>query len=98
MPIPSRAMFDGRIHRQPLWCGMLARNDDVDVMPATQAVIHHGQQTVRVGRKIDPHDLGLLVHDMVDEAGILMSEAVVVLPPDVRGQQVVQRRDLTPPR
>ena len=34
---------------------------------------------------------------MVDEAGVLVGEAVVVLPPDVGGQQVVQRRDLSPP-
>ena len=32
------------------------------------------------------------------KAGILVREAVVILPPDVRGQQVVQRRDLPPPR
>ena len=29
--------------------------------------------------------------------GILMREAVVVLPPDVRGQQDIQRRDRPPP-
>ena len=30
--------------------------------------------------------------------GILMGEAVVILAPDVRGQQVVQRGDLAAPR
>ena len=35
---------------------------------------------------------------MIDEAGILMAEAVVILPPDVRRQQVVQRGDRPPPR
>ena len=34
-----------------------------------------------------------LVHDMIDEAGILMTEAVVILPPDVRRQQIIQRSD-----
>ena len=34
---------------------------------------------------------------MVDEAGVLMAEAVMVLAPDVRGQQVVQGRNGPPP-
>src|SRR5207247_1997614 len=32
-----------------------------------------------------------------DEAGVLMREAVVVLPPDVRGEQVVERSERQPP-
>jgi hypothetical protein len=35
---------------------------------------------------------------VVDEAGILVREAVVILPPDMRGQQIIQRGDLAPPR
>ena len=77
---------------------MLAGDDDVDVVAAAQAVVHHRQQAVRIGRQVDPHDLGLLVDDVVDEARVLVREAVVVLAPDVRGQQVVQRGDLAPPR
>ena len=59
------------------------RNHDVDVVPAAQAMIHDRQQAVGVGRQVDAHDLGLLVDDVVDEAGVLVREAVVVLPPDV---------------
>src|SRR3546814_7060208 len=47
--------------------------------------------------QVDPDDLGLLVHDVVDEAGVLVGEAVVVLAPHVRGQQVVERGDGAPP-
>src|ERR1700732_1746548 len=35
---------------------------------------------------------------MVYEAGVLMAETVMVLPPDVRGEQVIQRRDGPSPR
>ena len=35
---------------------------------------------------------------MVEEAGILVREAVVILLPDVGGEQIVQRGDLAPPR
>ena len=35
---------------------------------------------------------------MVDEAGILVTESIVVLPPDVRSQEIVQRRNGPPPR
>jgi len=53
------------------------RNHHIDIVPAAQAVIHHRQQTVGIRRKIDAHDIGLLVDDVVEEAGILMGEAVV---------------------
>ena len=100
-PLPDAdalgAVLDGGVHRQPLRRRVFARDHDVDVMPAAQAVVHHRQQAVGIRRQVDAHDLGLLVHDVVDEAGILVREAVVILPPDMRGQQVVQRRDLPPP-
>jgi hypothetical protein len=53
-------------------------------------MIHYGEQAVRIRRQVDAHDLGFLVDDMIDETGILMREAVMVLSPDVRGQQVVE--------
>jgi hypothetical protein len=63
---------------------VLARDHEVDVMTAAQAVIHYRQQAVCIRRKINTHDLGLLVHDVVDETGILVGEAVVVLAPETR--------------
>ena len=77
---------------------MLAGDDDVDVVAAAQAVIGDRQQRIRVGRQIDAHDVGLLVHHVIDEAGILVGEAVVILPPDVRREQIVERGDRPPPR
>ena len=35
---------------------------------------------------------------MIDETWVLMRETVVGLLPNVRGKQIVQRRDLFPPR
>ena len=100
-PLPDadafRAMDDGRIHRQPLRQGMLAGDHDVDVIAAAQAVIEDRQQAIGIGRQIDAHDIRLLVDHVVEEAGILVREAVVILLPDVGGQQIVQRRDLPPP-
>ena len=69
---------------------MFAGNDDIDVVPASQAVIHGGQQAVGIRRQIHADDLGFLVHDMIDEARILVGEAVVILSPDMGGQQIVQ--------
>src|SRR5271165_6141263 len=77
---------------------MLARDHYIDVMAATQAVVHHRQQAVRIRRKVNAHDLSLLVRDDIDETGILMRESVVILAPDMRGEQVVQRGNLPPPR
>src|SRR5262245_61873266 len=83
----GRAMFDGSIHVEPLRGGLLPRNDDVDVVTAPQTVVGDAQQTVRVGWQINPDDLGLLVDDVIDETGILMAEAVVVLAPDMAREQ-----------
>ena len=76
---------------------MLARHDHIDVVAASQAMIHHRQQAIRVGRQVDAHDLRFLVDHVVDESRILVREAVVVLTPDVGAQQVVERCDLAPP-
>ena len=52
-------------------------------------VVGDGQEAVGIGRQVDADDLRLLVHDVVDEPRILMREAVVILPPDVRCKQLV---------
>ena len=90
-------MLDGLVHRQPLRRGLLAGDDDVDVIAAAQAMIGDRQQAVGVGRQVDADHLGLLVDDVVDEAGVLVAEPVVVLPPDVRAEEVVERGDRPPP-
>ena len=96
-PIPAAQCRAAAVHVQPLRRRVLSRDDDVDVVATAQAVIHHAQQTVGIGGQIDAHDLGALVQRDVDETGILMSEAVVILPPDMARQQIVQRRDRMPP-
>ena len=63
---------------------LLVRHDDVDVVGAAQAVIRDRQQRVRVRRQIDARHRRALVGHQVDEAGILVREPVVVLPPDGR--------------
>ena len=92
------AVLDGGVHCQPLRRRVFAGDHDVDIVAAAQAMVHHRQQAVGIRRQINAHDLGLLVHDVVDEAGILVREAVVILAPDMRRQQIVQRGDLPPPR
>ena len=97
MPIPAVQCLMACVHGQVLQRRLLARHHHVDVVPAAQAVIHHRQQGVGVRGQVHPDDVRLLVHHVVDEPRILVGEAVVVLPPDVRRQQVVQRRDGGPP-
>ena len=91
------AVQDRGLHVQPVRIGLLARHDHVHVVAAAQAVVGDGQQRVGVRRQVDPDHLGLLVHHVVDEARVLVAEAVVVLPPHVRGEQVVERGDRAPP-
>ncbi len=90
-------MFDGGIHVQPLQLRLFAGDDDIDVVAAAQAMVGDREQRVGVRRQIDADDIRLLVHHMVDETRVLVAESVVVLPPDVRGEQVIQRGDGPPP-
>src|ERR1700730_8891438 len=96
-PEPGLAVLDRLLHRQPLRRRLLAGDNEIDVVPAAQAMVGDRQQTIGVGRQIDADDLGFLVDDMVDETGVLMAEAVMILTPDMAGQQVIQRGDGPPP-
>ena len=80
--------------------GIPARDDDswLGLPAAGSGSSCDAQQRIGVGGEIDSHDLRLLVGDMIDEAGVLMAEAVVILPPDMRSQQIVERSDRAPPR
>ncbi len=92
-PLPDadafRAVHHRGVHGQPLREGVFTCNHHVDVMPAAQAVIEDRQQAIGVGRQIHAHDIGLLVDHVIEEAGILVRETVVILLPDVRGEQIV---------
>ena len=96
-PVPDadarRAVLDRGFHVEPLRRGLLAGHDHVDVVAAAQAMVRDREQRVGIGRQIDADDVRLLVHHMIDEAGILVAEPVVILPPDVRSQQIIQRGD-----
>ncbi len=82
-------MLDGGVHGEPLRRRVFARDDHIDVMAAAQAMVDYRQQAVGIRRKVNTHDLGLLIDDVVDETGVLVGEAVVILAPDMRGQQIV---------
>ena len=53
---------------------LLAGDDHVDVVAAAQAVVGDREQRVRVRRQVDADDLRLLVHDVVDEARVLVEK------------------------
>ena len=90
-------MRRGLLHGQPLRRRLFAGDDHIDTVIGPQAMVGDPEQRVGVRRKIDADDVGLLVDDEIDEAGILVAEAVMVLPPDVRGQEIVERGDRAAP-
>lgn len=47
-PKPGGAVLDRLIHREPLGCWLFTRDDHVDVVAASQAVIGYGKQTIRI--------------------------------------------------
>ena len=64
-----RAMFDSLVHRQPLRRGLLAGDDNIDIVATPQAMIGYGEQTVGIRRQVDAHDLCLLVDDKMMKPG-----------------------------
>ena len=71
-PQSAGAMVDRRLHVEIGQGGLLAGDDDVDVVAAAQAVVGNRQQRVAVRRQVHPHHLGAFVGDQVDEPRILM--------------------------
>jgi hypothetical protein len=49
-------VFDGGIHVQPLQFRLFARNDHIDVIAASQAMVGDGEQGVGVRRQIYADD------------------------------------------
>src|SRR5207248_8942565 len=100
-PVPNAdaggAMLYRLVHREPLGSGLFAGDDDVDVVAAAQAMVGDAQERIRIRRQIDPDDFGFFVHHVVNEAGILVAEAVVVLTPDMRAEEIIQAGNGPPP-
>src|SRR5205085_5377335 len=71
--------------------------DNIDVVATAQTMVGHGKQTISIWRKIDANNFGLLVDDVIYEPRVLMTEAVVILSPDMRREQIVKRSNGTPP-
>ncbi len=61
-------------------------------------MIHGRQQAVGVRRKINADDVCFLVRDVIHEARILMRKAVVILLPDRRAHDEIERCNLLAPR
>jgi hypothetical protein len=78
--------------------GCFPGDHHVHVIAAAEAVFGYRQQAIGVRRQVDPDHLGFLVDDMVDEPRVLVAQPVVVLPPDMRAEQVIEGCDRTPPR
>ena len=69
---------------------LLIRNDDVDIVRAAQTVVRHRQQAVGIGGEVDARNFRALIGDHIQETGVLVAEAVVVLAPDDGSDQYVQ--------
>ena len=91
------AVFDRSFHVQPLQRRLFAGDDDVHIVAAAQAVIGDGEQGVGIGRQIYAYNVSFFIHHVIDESRILVCEAVMILAPNVRGQQIIQRRDRSAP-
>ena len=69
---------------------MLGGDQYVDIVTAADTMVEAAQQAVGIRRQVQADNVCLLVGDVIQEAGILMGEAIVILLPYVGGQDQVQ--------
>src|ERR1700693_2177769 len=84
------AVINGLLHRKPLVHRLLPGYDKIDIVRRAEAVLHRREEAVGVGGQVDAVRVPLLRQEVVDEARTLVREAVVVLAPGLRSQEVVQ--------
>ena len=84
-PFPYRSATRRVLFRcvdvEPLQLGLLVNDDQVDVIAAAQAMVRHRQETVRVRWQVHARHRSALREDDVDEAGALVTEAIVIVAP-----------------
>jgi len=90
-------MDEGFLEGEPLELGLLAAGDDVDVVAAAQAVIENVEQAIGIGRVVNANDFAAPLQGVVNKAGRLMAESIVIVAPAVAGEQNVERRERTAP-
>ena len=61
-------------------------------------MIGHGEQGVRIGGEVHANHSGLLIDGVIDKARVLVRKPIVILPPHVRRQQVVEGSNGRAPR
>src|SRR5579872_3018236 len=77
---------------------LLVADDDIHVVLAAETVIGNREQTIHIGRQIDPRDVRTFVNYHIEKSRILMGEAIMILPPDGRSNEEIQRRNRVAPR
>ena len=84
-PIPDTDTFcavgNSGIDVQVLQMLLFVRDNDVDVVFRSQAMIGYGEQTVGVRREIDARHRGAFVEYYIQKPRILVREAVMILTP-----------------
>jgi hypothetical protein len=84
-------------HGEVLEVFLLVGNDNVHIVLTAKAVVHRREQTVGIRRKINANNFRALVGDDVKEAGVLVSETIVILSPDSGCEEDVERSNLLSP-
>ena len=93
-PVPNTnafcAMLNSVLGPEKLDMLLLIGDNHIDIVHAAEAMVHHGQEAVSIWRKVYAYYLGVFVCDDVQEPGILMREAVVVLSPDNGSEKKIE--------
>src|ERR1035438_781035 len=84
-PIPDTdalcAVGNSGINIQVLQVALFVRDNDVDVIFRSQAMIGYGEQTVGIRREVDASYRRALIEHYIQKARVLVRKAIVILTP-----------------
>ena len=69
---------------RPLGGRLFVGDDDVDVISAAQAVVGNREQRISIRGEVHSDQFSLFVDHVINEPGVLVAEAVMVLAPHER--------------
>lgn len=93
----DHAMFDRRIHIEPLHFGLFSGHNYIDIISASQAMVSYRKQCIGIWLQINADNFCCFIGHNIQEPRILMAISVMILSPYMGCQQIIQRRNWVSP-
>ena len=76
---------------------MLSTHNNIDFVFGLETVMEYGQKTIRIRRQVHTDDSWFFGNNVAEKSGVLMGETIVILSPDMTGEQNVKTWKIVSP-